>query len=100
MAAHLGKGAKKVNYQASSATREPLWIKWTLLTLALGFFLLFLVMPLATVFIEAFRKGWDVYIAALVEPDALSAIWLTLIIAAIAVPLNLVFGVASAWSIT
>ena len=93
MAAHLGKGAKKVNYQASSATREPLWIKWTLLTLAFSFFLLFLVMPLATVFIEAFRKGWDVYIAALVEPDALSAIWLTLIIAAIAVPLNLVFGV-------
>ncbi len=46
------------------------------------------------------RKGWDVYIAALVEPDALSAIWLTLIIAAIAVPLNLVFGLSAAWSIT
>jgi sulfate transport system permease protein len=100
MAAHLGKGAKKVNYQASSATREPLWIKWTLLTLAFSFFLLFLVMPLATVFIEAFRKGWDVYMASLVEPDALSAIWLTLLIAAIAVPLNLVFGVSAAWSIT
>ena len=68
--------------------------------MAFSFFLLFLVMPLATVFIEAFRKGWDVYIAALVEPDALSAIWLTLIIAAIAVPLNLVFGLSAAWSIT
>ena len=52
-----------------------------------------------TVFAEAFRKGWQVYFAALVEPDALSAIALTLLVAAIAVPLNLVFGIAAAWAI-
>jgi sulfate transport system permease protein len=57
-------------------------------------------MPLIAVFVEAFRKGWDTYLAALIEPDALSAIKLTLIAAAIAVPLNLSFGVAAAWAIT
>ncbi|HNN29103.1 MAG TPA: sulfate ABC transporter permease subunit CysW, partial [Agitococcus sp.] len=87
-------------YQSSSATREPTWVRWTLLSLALAFFVLFLVLPLATVFIEAFRKGWDVYLAALVESDAKSAIFLTLTIAVISVPLNLVFGIAAAWAIT
>ena len=56
-------------------------------------------MPLAVVFIEALRKGWQVYLAAIVEPDALAAIKLTLLAAAIAVPLNTVFGVAAAWAI-
>jgi len=70
-----------------------------LITVALLFFGLFLLLPLATVFAEAFRKGWQVYFAALVEPDALSAIALTLLVAAIAVPLNLVFGIAAAWAI-
>ena len=60
---------------------------------------LFLFVPLATVFVEAFKKGLDVYLAAVVEPDALSAIQLTLLAAAISVPLNLVFGVAAAWAI-
>jgi sulfate transport system permease protein len=81
------------------ATQEPKWVKWTLLTLALSFFTLFLLLPLITVFTEALRKGWDVYLAALHEADALSAIYLTLLIAAISIPLNLVFGVAAAWSI-
>ena len=63
------------------------------------FFALFLLLPLLAVFVEAFSKGWEVYLAALVEPDALSAIRLTLLAAAIAVPLNLVFGVAAAWAI-
>ena len=61
--------------------------------------MLFLLLPLVAVFAEALRKGWSVYLAALVEPDALSAIRLTLLTAAIAVPLNLVFGVAAAWAI-
>lgn len=86
-------------FEASAATREPAWVKGLLITLALLFFGLFLLMPLATVFAEALRKGWMVYFAALVEPDARSAIMLTLLIAAIAVPLNLVFGVAAAWTI-
>ncbi len=87
-------------FQARSATRDPSWIKLAILGTSLGFFALFLLMPLIAVFVEAFRRGWALYLAALVEPDALSAIRLTLTIAAIAVPLNLVFGVAAAWAIT
>ena len=67
--------------------------------LALAFFALFLLLPLVAVFVEALAQGLGVYFAALVEPDALSAIRLTLLAAAIAVPLNLVFGVAAAWAI-
>jgi sulfate transport system permease protein len=70
-----------------------------LVGLVLAFMTLFLFVPLATVFFEAFKKGWDVYAAAVTEPDALSAIKLTLIAAVISVPLNLVFGVAAAWAI-
>ena len=86
-------------FEENAATREPAWLKGVLITIALLFFGLFLLLPLATVFAEAFRKGWTVYLAALVEPDALSAITLTLTVAAIAVPLNLVFGVMAAWAI-
>ncbi|MBS1248322.1 MAG: cysW [Proteobacteria bacterium] len=86
-------------FEASAATREPAWVKGVLITVALAFFGLFLLLPLVTVFAEAFGKGWQVYFAALVEPDALSAIYLTLLVAAIAVPLNLVFGVTAAWAI-
>src|SRR6476619_7730781 len=80
-------------------TTEARWVRWTLTGIALLFLLLFLVLPLAAVFTEALRKGVDAYLEALKEPDAWSAIRLTLITAAIAVPLNLVFGVAAAWSI-
>ena len=71
-----------------------------LIGVALAFLALFLFVPLAAVFFEALKKGVGVYLAAISEPDALSAIKLTLIAAAISVPLNLVFGVAAAWSIT
>ncbi|MFO1252857.1 MAG: sulfate ABC transporter permease subunit CysW [Inhella sp.] len=81
------------------ATTEAPWVRRLLIGLALGFMTLFLFVPLATVFFEAFKKGWDVYLAALVDPDAVSAIKLTLLAAAISVPLNLVFGIAAAWSI-
>ena len=74
-------------------------MRYTLIGVALTFLSLFLFVPLLTVFIEAFKKGWDVYLAAVTEPDARSAITLTLTAAAIAVPLNLVFGVAAAWAI-
>src|SRR2546427_4452943 len=83
----------------SRATSEPTWIRWTLIAVALAFLSLFLFNPLAAVFTEALRKGFETYIAALVEPDALSSVKLTLIAAAIAVPLNLVFGIAAAWAI-
>jgi len=80
-------------------TREPAWVKALLIGIALTFFTVFLLFPLFAVFIEAFRKGWGTYLAALSSQDALAAIRLTLLTAAIAVPLNLVFGVAAAWSI-
>ncbi len=83
-----------------NATTEPAWVRLTLIGAALAFMTLFLFVPLATVFYEALKKGWGVYLAAVTEPDALSAIQLTLIATAISVPLNLVFGVAAAWSIT
>ncbi|WAJ31461.1 sulfate ABC transporter permease subunit CysW [Antarcticirhabdus aurantiaca] len=79
-------------------TESPL-VKWLLTAVALAFLAFFLFLPLVAVFAEAFRNGLDAYFAALVEPDALAAIWLTLIVAAISVPLNLVFGLAAAWAI-
>ncbi|HSV70896.1 MAG TPA: ABC transporter permease subunit, partial [Methylibium sp.] len=82
-----------------SATTEPAGVKWALIAIALVFLGFFLFVPLVIVFVEAFKKGVDVYLAAISEPDALSAIRLTLIAAGIAVPLNLVFGIAAAWCI-
>jgi sulfate transport system permease protein len=84
---------------ALAATAEPAWVRGALIGLALAFLAFFLFVPLAAVFFEAFKKGWAVYLAAIVEPDALSAIKLTLIAAAVSVPLNLVFGLAAAWCI-
>jgi len=85
--------------RAQAGTTEPTWVRWSLIGIALGFIFLFLVLPLAAVFTEALRKGVGAYLEALQEPDAWTAIRLTLITAAIAVPLNLVFGVAAAWAI-
>ena len=85
--------------RARAGTTEAPWVRWLLTGVALAFLLLFLVLPLAAVFTEALRKGVDAYLAGLSEPDAWSAIRLTLLTAAIAVPLNLVFGVAGAWCI-
>ncbi|HEY0818921.1 MAG TPA: sulfate ABC transporter permease subunit CysW [Rhizobacter sp.] len=82
-----------------SATAEPAWLRRTLIAVALVFLTLFLFVPLVSVFFEAFKKGWDTYLAAITEPDARSAIWLTLVAAGISVPLNLVFGVAASWAI-
>ena len=87
------------NRRVRAGTTEAPWVRYTLTTVALLFVLLFLVLPLAAVFTEALRKGFGAYLAALREPDAWSAIQLTLIAAVIAVPLNLVFGVAAAWAI-
>ena len=83
----------------SRATSEPTWVRWSLIATTLLFLSLFLFMPLAAVFTEALRKGFDTYISALADTDALSAMKLTFIAALIAVPLNLVFGVAAAWAI-
>ena len=81
------------------ATTEAPWVRRTAIGIGLAFMTVFLFIPLATVFHEALKKGWDVYVAAIVEPDALAAVRLTLLAAGISVPLNLVFGFAAAWAI-
>jgi sulfate transport system permease protein len=85
--------------RVSDATTEPAWLRRVLIAVALAFLAVFLFVPLIAVFVEALKKGVDVYLAAISEPDAVSAIKLTLIAAGISVPLNLVFGIAAAWSI-
>jgi sulfate transport system permease protein len=80
-------------------TLEPGWVRYALIAVALVFLTLFLFVPLVAVFTEALKKGWGVYKESVLDPDALSAIKLTFIAAGIAVPLNLVFGVAAAWTI-
>ena len=84
---------------ASSALAEPPWLRFALTAVALGGLGLFLVLPLATVFAEAFSKGTRVYLDAISDPMALAAARLTLLVAAISVPANAVFGVAAAWAI-
>ncbi|HPY40682.1 MAG TPA: sulfate ABC transporter permease subunit CysW, partial [Thiolinea sp.] len=87
-------------YELSPATREPIWARRMILGLSLVFFAIFLLMPLLAVFTEALRKGWDVYWQAITSTDTAAAIRLTLLAAAIAIPLNVVFGVAAAWCIS
>nr|WP_315242544.1 sulfate ABC transporter permease subunit CysW [uncultured Albidiferax sp.] len=95
----MSAASNKPVRRAKAGTTESAWVRTTLLTIALVFLFLFLVLPLAAVFTEAFRKGAGAYFEALREPDAWDAIKLTLLATAIAVPLNLVFGVAAAWAI-
>ena len=87
-----------VSSQQSVVTEHKL-IRRLAITVALGFLLLFLVLPLVVVFVEAFRRGLGGFLAAFQEADALAAIQLTLTVAAIAVPLNLVFGLMASWAI-
>ncbi len=84
---------------AAQARTEPASMRWALILVALGFLGLFVIIPLAVVFVSALEQGLQAYFTAIQEPDALAAVRLTLITAAIAVPLNLVFGVAAAWAI-
>jgi sulfate transport system permease protein len=79
--------------------RDVAWVRPLLIGTALAFLAVFLFVPLAFVLVEALRKGLGAYVAAITDPDALAAIRLTLLTAAITVPLNLVFGVAAAWAI-
>ena len=82
-----------------AVTAEPVLVRWLLIATAIAFLSVFLFLPLATVLYEALRRGLDVYWAAVTDADALSAIRLTVLTAAVSVPLNLVFGVAAAWCI-
>ncbi len=85
--------------KSTRATQEPAWIRYTLLTLGLGFLFFFLCLPLLAVFVEALAQGWPLYVAALQEPETLSAVWLTIVIAVAVLPFNIAFGVAAAWAI-
>lgn len=99
MSFNASSNALAEKLQSRDATREPTWVRWTLISIAAIFFLSCLILPLILVFVEAFKQGLGVYFQALVHPDTLSAVKLTLITAAIAVPLNVVFGVAAAWAV-
>ncbi|WP_020616043.1 sulfate ABC transporter permease subunit CysW [Paenibacillus daejeonensis] len=79
---------------------EPRWVQWLLIGLALLFMLLIVALPLVSIFIEAFKRGVDVYVASITESDALSALRLTLLAAVISVPINTLFGIAAAWAIS
>jgi sulfate transport system permease protein len=85
---------------ARHARHDPPLVRWLLIGVALAFLALFLVVPLLAVFAQAFERGLAAYRDAVVEPDARSALWLTLITALIVLPVNLLFGVAAAWAIT
>jgi sulfate transport system permease protein len=84
---------------ARPALAESRFMRWLLIGLSLAFIALFLLLPLASVFAEALSQGWGAYLEAIVDPDALVAIRLTVTVAAIAVPLNLVFGLAASWAV-
>jgi sulfate/thiosulfate transport system permease protein len=96
----LDRAAALAPRAVTRATGETRAVRWMLIAIALGFLTLTLLLPLALVFVQALAKGLPAYWAAITEPDALSAARLTLLVALIAVPLNLVFGVAAAWCIT
>jgi sulfate transport system permease protein len=89
--------ASIVHRSFRSATAEPLPVRWLLIGFTFAFLVVFLLLPLIVVFVQAFAGGIKTYFAALADPDSLSAIWLTLKTAAIAVLLNTLFGVAAAW---
>jgi sulfate/thiosulfate transport system permease protein len=91
--------ASKTRQRFRPVTDEPGWLRWTLTAVVLAILVLLLFAPLATVFAEALREGFAAALAALGSADARSAIRLTLITAAVAVPLNAVFGIAAAWAI-
>jgi len=80
-------------------TEESPFAKWTLISIAMAFCLVFLLLPLVNVFAQAFAKGWAGYWKAITEPEAWAAMKLTLLIAVVSVPLNVVFGLAAAWAI-
>lgn len=86
--------------QSRDATRESPLVRSIVLSISLLFFASCLLLPLILVFVEAFKQGVEVYFHALIDPDTLAAVKLTLLTAAIAVPLNVIFGVAAAWSVT
>ena len=98
----MSQNTQTVQYQVKpiqQVTREPWWVKWLLITLGLGWFAVLLLLPLATVFIQALKPGLLFFWHAISEPDALKAMALTGIVALLSVPVNVIFGLAAAWAI-
>jgi sulfate transport system permease protein len=93
------KNHKEAVTQSQRGTEESPVLKWALIFIAVGFCFVFLLLPLANVFVQALAKGWSVYWKSLTDPDSWAAIRLTLIVAGISVPLNVLFGLAAAWAI-
>jgi sulfate transport system permease protein len=91
--------AKLVEHE-QLALQDADWVRWSLIAIAVSFIGLFICLPLGLVIVKAFSKGLEAYASALAEPDTLAAIRLTVLTAAVTVPLNTVFGVAAAWAIT
>lgn len=101
MVQHVEQHATAEKKQAyNGALKESKVIKWSLISIAVTFLVLFLILPLVSIFVTALSKGWDLYILSITHPDALAAIKLTLLVAIIVVPLNAIFGIAAAWAIT
>jgi sulfate transport system permease protein len=96
---HTKGGSSVRQRKKARQLTEPAFVRWTLMATGLGFLVLFLFVPLATVFAEALAEGGAAYLTAIREPDAMAALRLTLLAAAIAVPANLIFGVAAGWAI-
>jgi sulfate transport system permease protein len=99
MSATAKKRQSERHVKSQRGTEESPFVKWVLITIALAFCAVFLLLPLINVFAQALAKGWDAYLAALKQPDSWASIRLTLIVAAISVPLNVLFGLAAAWAI-
>lgn len=100
MAASIPGAAAVRPVNSRPAAAEAPWVKWLLIGAAALVLLWLIVLPLAVVLTQALKKGWDVYLSALSDPDALSALKLTLLVALITVPLNTIFGIAAAWAMT
>jgi sulfate/thiosulfate transport system permease protein len=99
MPSTLSPQATEALKKSQRGTEESPFIKWMLITIALTFCVIFLLLPLFNVFVQALSKGWSFYWNALTHPDSWAAIRLTLLVAAITVPLNVLFGLAAAWAI-
>jgi sulfate/thiosulfate transport system permease protein len=100
MAGHVPLQLSSEPQPSVISTTEPRIVRWLFITLAIGFLGIFLVLPLVAIFIKAFEKGFELYLASITQPDALAAIKLTLLVIVLAVPLNTIFGIAAAWAIT
>ena len=99
MAAIVSNHKRKLVQASRRGTEESPFIKWTLILVAMGFCAVFLLLPLINVFAQAFAKGWRYYLGALMNQDSFAAIRLTLLVAVISVPLNVLFGLAASWAI-